>query len=521
MRSAAIADLPFAVFRSFIRTCGPLAAGLLLVSATALPAQTGDSPADRLSRYLRELTENPRDLSALIGAGQAAIGVGDGNAALGFFGRADEISPRNPQVKAGLARALLLVDNPRDAIKMFDQAVSLGVPEAEIAGDRGLAYDLRGDPKRAQKEYQIALARGPNDEVTRRYALSLGITGDRETALKLLDPLLYKRDQGAWRARAFIMAMTGDSAGAEKIVRQVMPDRMADAMAPFLVRLATLKPAEKAAAVHFGDMPETGVRYAAQPDMPNPMPVESSVNTRQPLAPGRDRIGAELAQAARPAPTPTPTPEPRLRPSAAYAAPTPAPTPVRLAEAETPKPVPTPTPSPAASHRGDLDAIMRDIRASSADNSTKHGKTVKLAKAEPKPTPTPTPSAKSKASAKEKAAKGEDEEATPAKGKKGKLAAKEKAEPKAPARYWVQVAGGANEDDLPKTWHALVKKEPALFKGHTPWTTPLRATNRLLTGPFKDEDEAQAFVNRLHKAGLTGFSWQSADGQEIEKLPTK
>lgn len=492
------------MFRSFLRTCGPFAAGLLLVSASALPAQTGDTAADRLSRYLRELTENPRDLSALIGAGQAAIGVGDGNAALGFFGRADEISPRNPQVKAGLARSLLLVDNPRDAIKMFDQAVSLGVPEGEIAGDRGLAYDLRGDPKRAQKEYQIALARGPNDAVTRRYALSLGISGDREAALKLLDPLLYKRDQAAWRARAFVMAMTGDSAGAEKIVRQVMPDRMADAMAPFLVRLAALKPADKAAAVHFGEMPSTGVRYAAQPEMPSPMPVQSAANTRQPLAPGRDRIGAELAQAARPAPMPAPAPAP-------------------VAETHRPKPVPapTPTPSPVASHRGDLDAIMRDIHASAAtDGTSSHSKApVRLARAEPKPTPTPT--AKSKTSAKEKTAKDEPEEATPAKTKKGKLAARKKAEPKAPARYWVQVAGGANEDDLPKTWRTLVRKEPALFKGHAAWTTPLHATNRLLTGPFENEDEAQTFVNRLHKAGLSGFSWQSAEGQEIEKLPTK
>ncbi len=53
-----------------------------------------------------------------------------------------------------------------------------------------------------------------------------------------------------------------------------------------------------------------------------------------------------------------------------------------------------------------------------------------------------------------------------------------------PSRIWVQVAGGANEDDLPKAWAAAKAKAPALA-GKSGWKTPLRATNRVLTGPFK------------------------------------
>src|SRR4051794_908449 len=159
----------------------------------------GDN-AEALSRYVRVLASRPRDLTALVGAGNAAVDLGDFSAGLAFFGRAEEVDPRNGRVKAGLAAALAQTEQPGAALKLFDEAVSLGVPEAEIAGDRGLAWDLRGNPRRAQRDYATALATKPNDhEVTMRLALSQAISGDRENALRTLEPWLRQQDQGAWR----------------------------------------------------------------------------------------------------------------------------------------------------------------------------------------------------------------------------------------------------------------------------------------------------------------------------------
>lgn len=90
--------------------------------------------------------------------------------------------------------------------------------------------------------------------------------------------------------------------------------------------------------------------------------------------------------------------------------------------------------------------------------------------------------------------------------------------PKHPKRYWVQVAGGANRADLSKEWKRLVGESPAVFKGKQGWWTPLNATNRLLTGPFKSADEAQAFVNTLAKNKLSGFTFTSPAGQEVTAL---
>lgn len=217
-------------------------------------ASRGDS-AEALSRYLRILATTPDDMQALIGAGQAALAVGDTNAAAGFFSRADVLDSRNGAVKAGLADTMLANGNARAALRLFNEAVSLGVNQADIAADRGLAYDLRGAPKRAQADYGLAMRTKPSDEVTRRMALSYAFAGDRASALATLDPLLRKQDVPAWRDRVFIHALTGDVAAAQHDASLVLPADQVAALAPYLPRLAALKPSDRAAAVHLGRFP--------------------------------------------------------------------------------------------------------------------------------------------------------------------------------------------------------------------------------------------------------------------------
>jgi hypothetical protein len=104
------------------------------------------------------------------------------------------------------------------------------------------------------------------------------------------------------------------------------------------------------------------------------------------------------------------------------------------------------------------------------------------------------------------------------------LAAKEAAEKKAakaePARYWVQVAGGKNKGDLDRAWSDVQKKASAL-KGKAAFTTPLKATNRVVTGPYKTEAEARAMVNTLAKQGVSAFTFASEAGQKMTKIGGK
>ncbi|QTD55572.1 SPOR domain-containing protein [Parasphingorhabdus cellanae] len=229
-----------------------MSAGLPTPAVAQSSAKT--NTAD-LQDALRRIARNSNDSSALADAGLAALGLGDTRAAIGFLAKANDIYPKSGRVKAGLARALLIEQNPFGAIRYFDEAIANGVTAKDIAVDRGLAYDLIGRNADAQKDYALALQHGQSDLLLSRYAISLGISGDIEGAEAQLNPLLLKSDRDAWRNRAFILAMNGQKKEANKIASQTMRKKMAKAIKPFFDRMPKLTAAQKAAAVHFGHFP--------------------------------------------------------------------------------------------------------------------------------------------------------------------------------------------------------------------------------------------------------------------------
>ena len=97
----------------------------------------------------------------------------------------------------------------------------------------------------------------------------------------------------------------------------------------------------------------------------------------------------------------------------------------------------------------------------------------------------------------------------------------EPAPSKEPSRDWVQIAHMRNKAGLAGEFRRIRAKAPKLFAGKAAWTAEQGGTNRLLVGPFKSDKEAQAFVNQLSDKDVDAFSWTSATGQEIEKLPAK
>ncbi len=344
----------------------------LLAQDMEPPPVSNALPTDDISGHLRTLARNPHDLNALIGAGQSALSVGDATAALGFFGRANSVAPADGRVKAGLGSTLLLMERPADALRLFGEAISAGVPQSSIAIDRGLAFDLSGDQASAQRDYRLALQLGQSDELVRRYALSLGISGRKNEALTLLDPLLRKQDQAAWRDRTFILAMNGDVRGATSITRSIMPQQ-ADAMAPFLRRLASFTSAQRALAVTYGTMPEdTRAQVATLPAAVAPPQIALA-----------KPVGILI----------TPTPQPRFETPGPIVRPAPVPTAVF-------QPPPIPKPKPA---EPEIEAAVASITPETEPVETPKAATIApapvRAAAAPLPTPPETVPATSKASA--------------------------------------------------------------------------------------------------------------------------
>jgi tetratricopeptide (TPR) repeat protein len=503
-----------------------------------------NGPGAELRRNLVALANNPRSLDALIGAGRAAIAMGDAEASLGFYARADEIDPSNARVKAGMATALVRMERADQALPLFARAIALGAPEAEIAAERGLAYDLSGEQHRAQQDYTLALRRRADPEVERRLALSLAISGHRDQALQVLDAQLRRRDRAGWRAQAFALALTGDARGAEDTAGRMLASANAQAMMPFFQRLHMLTPAQKAAAVHFGRFPASArsmqvasyVEPAAEPAHARPQPAEplgrrERRRARAQEAPVatliRNPRGAveappveprpqsvQLAQA-QPARSEPPRPEPRgeaaAQPSRPGADSSPPPSEPAVQPAEIPASAPAspgfsfsapaadvpPAPQPAVTRPADFGAVAELVQSLPPEQSA------------------PRPAART-AQAPPRAAR----ETRTAEAQAPRERARRNAAPPNPARHWVQVAGGANRSSMPRELARLRDQAGALLRSRTAYVTPANATNRLLVGPFESEREAQAFVNQLSQRDVRAFAWTSAAGQEIERLQT-
>ena len=643
-----------------IRFLRPIALALVLAAGTGVApalAQVGFVPvpnpdADRLAQEMRVLAADPRDVRALLEAGNLSVRLGDTAAALAFFARAETIDPTNPRILSGRGSTLVRMERPGEALRLFQTAEARGLPAREYAADRAFTYDLLGQPGLAQADYKLALQGERDDETVRRYALSLGISGDVEQSMRELDPLLRKSDRAAWRARAFVLAMNGDMPGAERIAASMMPGNMGHSLAPFFRRLANLAPADRAFAVHFGQLSPSAARLAdarQAPPLPRyvaptrPVQVAQAQPTRPAAANAqrdrrsrreRERDAREVAPTARrtvveqaaPPPVqtaaaaPLPGPPSLARPSAPMVQPLPAPraeeidAPIREAAApvvgrrETPPPgrsavtapgqgspaavsagdtartetapapPPTATPPAAATNVAatperqpvetlpaaarpvqdanvapaaavaskseptppgpvrvgqedsvlasivagitipaeelqvvaavPVDPVPEPVRAAAPDSARPIPKP-----APPKPTVKPRPEP-----AKPELARGKDAKKNEV-GKADPKAKKPAPKPTAEApRVWVQVAGGANVASLPKAWKTVSAKAPAAFKGKAGWWTPLRATNRVLTGPFKTAAEAQAFVNSLRKSDVSAFVFTSEVGQKVTRL---
>src|SRR5437868_9783994 len=89
------------------RLAGALVAGAAMLVAAPCQAQGSyspynETPAAALARYVRTLAADPQDFSALVGAGKAALELGDTQAAAGFFARADEVNSKSPLPQAGM-----------------------------------------------------------------------------------------------------------------------------------------------------------------------------------------------------------------------------------------------------------------------------------------------------------------------------------------------------------------------------------------------------------------------------------
>ncbi len=259
--------------------------------------------AMRLNEALVRLARNPGDDNALTEAGEAALALGDFEAAEGFFRRASDALPGNARALAGLAGALVLGGDPYSAIPMFEEAEKAGVNVLSVAPQRGLAYDLVGANSLAQDYYRKVLAGDTSGEIRRRLAISLAIGGDPGAAEEMLLPLLRQQDKPAWRTRAFVLAISGRVKEAVDVTNTLLPADLAQNIVPYLRYMPQLTAAQQAAAANLGrfprasevgrDDPRVGQYAMIAPSRPEVAAVDAA------LVPKGEALGSKKRQSKR------------------------------------------------------------------------------------------------------------------------------------------------------------------------------------------------------------------------------
>lgn len=512
------------------------AVGVWLVPAVAGAQQaSGSMPVvqpqpgrevDQLNAALQRLALNPQSVDALIAAGSAALELGDIDAAIGFFGRADELSPGNPRAKMGMAAGFMRSERPIEALRLFAEAEGAGVSSDQLAGDRGLAFDLVGDNAHAQEQYRNALKRRADNEVARRLAVSLAISGKRNEFEEALLPMLKQRDLAAYRSRALGLAILGDDEEALRIVKAVMPESMVKGLEPYLRYMPRLTKAQQAAAANFGRFP-----LAADIGRDDPRLAQYSQSSKPTvrradarLAPQGAPLGAPSATS-RPAVSAAPAPpaaQPRQVISQPVAQPLPPPPvqpqvqvqpqpqaqpPVRVVQPQPqlvpPQPqAPNRAASPPTPAQGSTSNLARVTSQQNAPVETRGSVAGAFADFS---LPQASPAARTVGGVDITAIKPKREVVQPP-------------PPKAPSRVWVQVATGQDLGALKFDWRRLSRKAPELLGKFKPHTTPWGQANRLLAGPYANENAAREAMKALKAAGIETFSFTSPEGQDVREL---
>lgn len=486
-------------------SCAALLGAAVLPLASAAAQQTVSEPVvqslpspevQRLNRALVALAKAPRDRDALIEAGQASLGVDDLEAAIGFFGRAAEVDPGHPAVAQGLGSVYLRAGRAGEALVQFDRALAAGVDERAVLTDRALTLDLVGEQAAAQAAYVRALELDPaNDEARRRLAVSHAISGNRARFEETLRPLLDRRDMAAQRARAFGLAILGESERATAIVEQVMPRDLATRLVPYLAYMPRLTKPQQAAAANLGLFPRAADIGRDDPRLAR-FAAEERADNR--LAPAGQPLGAPAQPTPTPTPTPTPAPAPepvRVATVAPVAVTTVAETAPAPAPVVTPPPPPPPAPPPAAAPLRVADAFA-DFESAPLPDAKAGSDAVDITRIAVKRELPPPPPAKVAE----------------------KTKPKEPPKPVHPSRIWVQVATGKNVKALAFDWRRISREGGAPLAKLKPHTTPWGEANRLLAGPVDSREKGQALVRELKAKGLDTFLYVSPEGEEIQPV---
>jgi cytochrome c-type biogenesis protein CcmH/NrfG len=138
-----------------------------LSGSTSLPSRQLPPTTQILSTQtqplLQRLQANPKDAAAMIELGNIYFDASQWSEAIGYYSRALEITPQNPDARTDMGIAIYYSGDPDRALKEFDRALKDDPRHAQTLFNVGIVrLNGKNDPKGALQAWEKLLQIDPN-----------------------------------------------------------------------------------------------------------------------------------------------------------------------------------------------------------------------------------------------------------------------------------------------------------------------------------------------------------------------
>ncbi len=196
----------------------------LMRMAKQAEAAGRDENAVALYRQAHEL--HPFDSAPLTAWGFLANRVGALVQAVDIFETALSIDEFDGDARRGLANAYVNLDQPEDALVLYDALIDWDPYDHRAWNGKGVALDMLARHSEAQVAYREGLAAAPgNPNLSNNLGLSLALTGQLDEAIEVLSAVAEGRADivTARQNLALAHGLNGDRETARRLATQDLP----------------------------------------------------------------------------------------------------------------------------------------------------------------------------------------------------------------------------------------------------------------------------------------------------------
>ncbi len=215
-----------------------------------------------LHMYQRVREQDPKNIPALLGEGEILLTMGAFPDAEQRFRAARSFGDDSARSAAGLGRALLRENQPREALQFFEKALKEPKASAETYNGYGVTLDLIGRHQDAQIAYSKGLDKDPGNVIlTNNLALSFALSQDYAAALRMLSDLASAQPdaKSALENLSLVYGLSGDMESARKVAALDFKGDALEQRVAYIKRIAALPADVRGEAIILGIEPDVAV----------------------------------------------------------------------------------------------------------------------------------------------------------------------------------------------------------------------------------------------------------------------